>query len=108
MMILFYPYFAVISEQSPLSYIVTCINLVSTLIYLSELRLRNGQLHPGAICGGCYQQIYGVIHQCLVCPDYCLCSECKDSDVHKEHNMVGRQSPYGARYSLGMFSEVAY
>ena len=69
----------------------------NTLIHLSELRLRNGQLHPGAICGGCYQQIYGVMHQCLVCPDYCLCSECKDSDVHKEHDMVGTHSPHGAR-----------
>ena len=49
-----------------------------------------------------------MMHQCLVCPDYCLCSECKDSDVHKEHNMVGRHSPHEARYPLGMFIEVVY
>lgn len=64
---------------------------------LAETRLRNGRLHPGAICDGCFQQIYGVMHLCRVCPNYCLCSECKDNEVHKEHDMVGKHPPHGTR-----------
>ena len=64
---------------------------------LAEMRLRNGRLHPGAICDGCFQQIYGVMHLCLVCPNYCLCSECKDNEVHKEHDMVSKHPPHGTR-----------
>lgn len=70
---------------------------IDILMHLAETRLRNGRLHPGAICDGCFQQIYGVLHKCLVCPDYCLCSECKDKEVHKEHEMIGRHSPHGAK-----------
>ena len=75
---------------------------IDILMHLAETRLRNGQLHPGAICDGCFQQIYGVIHLCRVCPDYCLCSECKDSDVHKEHDMI---DPYGTR---GMYRGINF
>jgi len=41
-------------------------------------------IHP-AICDNCQERITGLRWKCLNCPDYDLCTSCKQQDVHTQH-----------------------
>lgn len=51
------------------------------------------QVHPGVSCDGCKGSISGVRYKCATCPDYDLCSGCKEKDLHKEHSFVRLDKP---------------
>ena len=45
-------------------------------------------IHHGVRCDGCDAlPITGLRFKCQVCPDYDLCSQCKSSGKHAEHQM---------------------
>lgn len=43
-------------------------------------------LHPGVVCDGCNQPLYGPRYKCVICPDYDLCSACEQKGIHPEHD----------------------
>ncbi|RNA35445.1 sequestosome-1 isoform X1 [Brachionus plicatilis] len=51
------------------------------------------QIHPGVMCDGCNGSIIGTRNRCTVCPDFDLCAECKNKDVHKEHEFIVFNKP---------------
>lgn len=59
------------------------------------------QIHFGVICDGCNGSIKGNRYTCTVCPDYDLCSTCKEKSIHQEHEFivfdkpVRNKCPYG-------------
>lgn len=42
--------------------------------------------HPGVVCDGCEQPIYGPRYKCVICPDYDLCFICEQKGIHPEHD----------------------
>lgn len=42
--------------------------------------------HPGVVCDGCEQPIYGPRYKCVICPDYDLCFICEQRGIHPEHD----------------------
>lgn len=66
--------------------------------YLKNLERENtGMIHPGIYCDGhCFDkkiQIHGNRYKCMVCPDYDLCENCKNSGIRTtpcqpNHNMT--------------------
>jgi len=48
--------------------------------------------HP-AICDNCTQRIVGVRWKCNDCPDYDLCTECKQLNIHHGHQFVKVDKP---------------
>ncbi|XP_063699946.1 protein ref(2)P [Culicoides brevitarsis] len=50
--------------------------------------------HPGVICDGCDNGIYGFRYKCVQCPDYDLCRRCEGKMIHENHMMV--RIPIGA------------
>lgn len=70
------------------------------------------QIHFGVICDGCNGSVKGNRYNCTVCPDYDLCSTCKDKEIHKEHDFivfdkpVRNKCPYGRqRRFFGNFNK---
>jgi len=50
-------------------------------------------LHYGVTCDGCEGEVRGVRYKCLNCLDYDLCSNCKATGIHSEHEMVAIDHP---------------
>ena len=50
-------------------------------------------LHYGVTCDGCEGEVRGVRYKCLNCPDYDLCSNCKATGMHSEHEMFNIDHP---------------
>lgn len=50
-------------------------------------------IHPGVVCDGCNGPIRGTRYNCTTCPDYDLCSKCKNKGVHAEHEFVVLTKP---------------
>lgn len=50
-------------------------------------------LHVGVTCDGCEGEVRGVRYKCLNCPDYDLCSGCKVTGMHSEHEMAAMEHP---------------
>lgn len=42
--------------------------------------------HPGVVCDGCDNNIYGPRYKCVICPDYDLCATCEQKGIHPEHD----------------------
>lgn len=65
------------------------------------------RIHFGVICDNCDGSIIGNRYKCSVCPDYDLCEECKQKNIHNEHSMnkitKPRQCPYqrGQKWQRG-------
>ena len=64
--------------------------------YLKNLEAEDtGMIHLGIYCDGCNDeriQIHGNRYKCLICPDYDLCENCKNSGIRTtpcqpNHNM---------------------
>ncbi|CAF0765214.1 unnamed protein product [Brachionus calyciflorus] len=61
------------------------------------------QIHQGIVCDGCEGSVKGTRYTCTVCPDFDLCSSCKNKGTHKEHDFitftkpVRQRCPYGGR-----------
>ena len=51
-------------------------------------------LHFGVTCDGCEGEVHGIRYKCLTCPDYDLCSKCKTTGLHSEHEMVAIDIPF--------------
>ena len=48
----------------------------------------NDDVHEGIKCDGCEMNpIRGLRFKCLDCPDFDLCEECYNREVHKHHKM---------------------
>ena len=48
----------------------------------------NDDVHEGIECDGCEMNpIRGLRFKCLDCPDFDLCEECYNREVHKHHKM---------------------
>jgi len=50
-------------------------------------------LHIGVTCDGCEGEVRGVRYKCLSCADYDLCSGCKATGMHSEHEMAPIEHP---------------
>jgi sequestosome 1 len=50
-------------------------------------------LHPGVTCDGCSGEVRGIRYKCTVCTDYDLCSRCKLTGLHGEHEMTAIERP---------------
>jgi len=50
-------------------------------------------LHVGVTCDGCEGEVRGVRYKCLSCPDYDLCSRCKATGLHSEHQLMPIDRP---------------
>jgi len=59
----------------------------------TELPFVGEVLHPFVTCDGCNGEIRGIRFKCKVCPDYDLCSKCKASGLHPEHEMFTIERP---------------
>ena len=61
-----------------------------------------GPLHHGVVCDGCEGEIHGIRFKCSVCPDYDLCSVCKTTGLHGEHELraITVPLPWGGVCSL--------
>ncbi|XP_004086592.1 sequestosome-1-like [Oryzias latipes] len=49
--------------------------------------------HPGIRCDGCKGDIIGERYKCSTCPDYDLCSTCKDEEKHSQHVLLLIEEP---------------
>jgi len=41
-------------------------------------------IHPGIVCDGCENAIFGDRYKCTTCADFDLCAKCEQKKVHKE------------------------
>ena len=59
------------------------------VIYISEPNeVMNDHVHEGVECDGCEMNpIRGLRFKCLDCPDFDLCEECYNKEVHKHHKL---------------------
>ncbi|XP_014249678.1 uncharacterized protein LOC106666767 [Cimex lectularius] len=55
----------------------------------------NEDLHAGVECDACNKSVIGFRYKCVLCPDYDLCSECEQKQMHKEHVMFRLPFPIG-------------
>src|SRR6218665_2268262 len=49
--------------------------------------------HVGFRCDGCSGSIHGIRHKCSFCPDYDLCTQCKQKGTHNHHMLHDIQAP---------------
>ncbi|RNA39566.1 sequestosome-1 isoform X1 [Brachionus plicatilis] len=84
-------------SSSPLFKIYVGINRANEPSASSE----EPQIHPGVVCDGCNGSIIGTRNRCTVCPDFDLCSACKNKDVHKEHEFIVFNKPVRQRCPYG-------
>jgi hypothetical protein len=50
--------------------------------------------HPCVTCDGCCKGIFGPRYKCKTCPDFDLCSTCKDSaSIHVDHEFTKIEKP---------------
>jgi sequestosome 1 len=56
------------------------------------------QVHLGVVCDGCNGSIIGNRYKCKICPDYDLCSECKNKNTHVEHEFTEMPFPRKCPY----------
>lgn len=60
-------------------------------------------LHQGVTCDGCNGEVRGIRYKCTVCPDYDLCSQCKSTGLHGEHEMMAIERPQWPFCHFGMY-----
>jgi hypothetical protein len=53
----------------------------------------NQSHHPDVVCDGCQSGIWGPRYKCKTCPDYDLCSTCKEKGIHTEHEFTKIEKP---------------
>jgi sequestosome 1 len=65
-------------------------------------------LHLGITCDGCEGPVCGIRYKCTVCPDYDLCSRCKATGLHSEHDMRTISTPILPWPHCGQMAEGAF
>ncbi|KAL5460258.1 hypothetical protein EMCRGX_G033690 [Ephydatia muelleri] len=60
---------------------------------MTAIKSPQDRCHSGVTCDACKGPIYGTRFKCIVCPDYDLCYDCKQSGCHKEHKTTTIRSP---------------
>lgn len=49
--------------------------------------------HPGVYCDECDEEIVGVRHRCLECPEWNYCSQCREVALHPRHRFEEMNPP---------------
>lgn len=68
----------------------------------SEKKDHQKGVHLGVVCDACDGPVIGSRYKCTVCPDYDLCEECNNKNLHKEHSLNKIQRP---NHPFGMFGQ---
>ena len=61
----------------------------SIIIHTENTIMKGKLLLSNGLCAGCFQPFYGELYSCMVCPNYYICSECKEErKIHNQHKMI--------------------